>query len=161
MELNNNIQCPEKPLNSYLLHCRYLREQYLDVRYSSVQLSRLWKEADPNLKKMFQNQAKELGKIYSKAMEIYRSIQFTESLMTKNSNSEKYQSHIKLLKSYRDLNTLNVELNRNNSTSPTSWPINEPFFLDISSTEKQLDLIRFEHVNQNDILIPNTYPNLN
>ncbi|KAJ2993579.1 hypothetical protein HDV02_002240 [Globomyces sp. JEL0801] len=144
----------------------FLRERYPDVKYSSVQLSKLWKEADPNLadpnlKKMFQNQAKELGNIYSKAMEIYRSIQFTESLMTKNSNSEKYQSHIKLLKSYRDLNTLNVELNRNNSTSPTSWPINEPFFLDISSTEKQLDLIRFEHVNQNDILIPNTYPNLN
>ncbi|KAJ2989858.1 hypothetical protein HDV02_004735 [Globomyces sp. JEL0801] len=158
MELNSNIQCPEKPLNSYLLHCRYLRERYPDVRYSSMQLSRLWKEADPNLKKLFQNQAKELGKIYSKAMEIYRSIQITESLVAKNSHSEKYPI---LLENYRDLDVLNFELNLTGvSTLKTSTPIHEPYYLDISSPEKQLDLIRFD-VNQSDILIPNTNPNLN
>ncbi|KAI8899073.1 hypothetical protein BC833DRAFT_587365 [Globomyces pollinis-pini] len=121
-----------------------------------MQLSRLWKEADPNLKKMFQNQAKELGKIYSKAMEIYRSVQITESLVAKNSNAEKYPI---LLENYRDLNVLNFELNLTGvSTLKTSPPIHEPYYLDISSPEKQLDLIRFD-VNQSDILIPN--PNLN
>ncbi|KAI8899075.1 hypothetical protein BC833DRAFT_657339 [Globomyces pollinis-pini] len=108
MSLNYDIQCPQKPLNSYLLHCRYLRERYPEVRYSSVQLSRLWKEADPTLKKMFQNQAKELGKIYSKAMEVYRSIQITESLLSKNSNSETFP---KLPKIYRDMDVLNFQPN--------------------------------------------------
>ncbi|KAJ2990491.1 hypothetical protein HDV02_004416 [Globomyces sp. JEL0801] len=149
MELNNNIQCPQKPLNSYLLHCQFLRERYPDVKYSSVQLSKLWKEADPNLKKMFQNQAKELGKCYSKAMEAYRSIHFTESLMAKSCNSEKYPI---LLKYHRDLDVLNFELKLTGlSTLKTTLPIHEPYYLDISSPEKQLDLIRFE-VNRNHLL---------
>ncbi|KAJ2993575.1 hypothetical protein HDV02_002236 [Globomyces sp. JEL0801] len=168
MALNKNMQCPEKPLNSYLLHCWYLREQYPDVRYSSVQLSKLWKEADPNLKKMFKDQAGELGKIYTKAMETYRSVQLIESLLAgkndQTSSSERYQIHLKLLKSYKDLAVLNADLNHKpdflrGGTSPTSLSVNEPFYLDISSTEKQLDLIRFEDVNQSDILIPKTYPN--
>ncbi|KAI8893527.1 hypothetical protein BC833DRAFT_636194 [Globomyces pollinis-pini] len=156
MALNNKIQCPEKPLNSYLLYCRNLREQHPDARHSFVQLSRLWKEADPNLKEMFQNQAGELGKVYSKVMQTYRRIESIEGLignvdnLTFHSSYERYQYHLKLLKSYREFAALIFELNHKTNfwgvaTSPASLPINAPIYLDISSSEKQLNLIRFEY----------------